>query len=42
MAIILLITIAVLVLVAVTATLVQVARDGYRAVPTRTELLPRP
>ncbi|SFR92172.1 hypothetical protein SAMN04487846_0612 [Microbacterium sp. cf046] len=38
MAIILLIAIAALVLVAVTATLVQVARDGYRQVPTRREL----
>ncbi|MFH8249078.1 hypothetical protein ACH3VR_01760 [Microbacterium sp. B2969] len=35
MAIFLLIAIAVLVLVASVATLVQVARDGYRAVPTR-------
>ena len=38
MAIILLIAIGVLVLVAVIATLVQVARDGYRAVPTRADL----
>ena len=39
MAIILLIAIAALVLVAVIATLVQVARDGYHPVPTRSELL---
>jgi len=38
MAIFLLIAIAAVVLAAVIATLVQVARDGYRAVPTRTEL----
>ena len=42
MAIILLIAIAALVLVAVVATFVQVARDGYHAVPTRPELLRRP
>jgi len=42
MAIILLIALAVFVLVAVAATLVQVARDGYHPVPTRPELLPRP
>ena len=42
MAIILLIALAALVLVAVVATLVQVARDGYRSVPTRPELLRRP
>jgi hypothetical protein len=41
MAIILLIALALLVLVAVTATLVQVARDGYHQVPTRPDLLPR-
>lgn len=41
MAIILLIVIALLVLVAVTATLVQVGRDGYRQVPTRPDLLRR-
>lgn len=41
MAIILLIALAVLVLVAVIATLVQVAHDGYRQVPTRPDLLPR-
>jgi FlaG/FlaF family flagellin (archaellin) len=38
MAIFLLIAIAAVVLAAVIATLVQVARDGYRAVPTRAEL----
>ena len=42
MAIILLIAIAAVVLVAVVATFVQLARDGYRAVPTRPELLRRP
>ena len=42
MAIILLIVLAALVLVAVAATLVQVARDGYHPVPTRPELLNRP
>ena len=42
MAIILLIAIAALVLVAVVATLVQVARDGYHAVPTRPDLLRAP
>jgi hypothetical protein len=42
MAIFLLIAIVALVLVAVIATLAQVARDGYRPVPTRPELLPRP
>jgi len=42
MGIILLIAIVVLVLVAVVATLVQVARDGYHAVATRPELLRRP
>lgn len=42
MAIILLIALAVLVLVGVGATLVQVARDGYHPVPTRGDLLPRP
>lgn len=41
MAIILLIAIGLLVLVAVTATVVQVARDGYRQVPTRTDSLQR-
>ena len=38
MAIILLIAIVTLVLVAVITTLVQVARDGYRPVPTRPDL----
>ena len=38
MAIFLLIAIAAVVLGAVIATLVQVARDGYRAVPTRADL----
>lgn len=42
MAIFLLLAIGALVLVAVIATLVQVARDGYHPVPTRRELLPRP
>ena len=42
MAIILLIAIVALVLVAVIATLVQVARDGYHPVPTRPELLRHP
>ena len=42
MAIILLIALVALVLVAVVATLVQVARDGYRPVPTRPELLRHP
>ena len=42
MAIMLLIALAALVLVGVAATLVQVARDGYHAVPTRSDLLPRP
>jgi len=42
MAIILLIAIGVLVLVAVSAALVQVARDGYHQVPTRGDLLPHP
>lgn len=37
MAIFLLIAIVAVVLGAVVATLVQVARDGYRAVPTRAE-----
>ena len=37
-AIFLLIAIAAVVLGAVIATLVQVARDGYRAVPTRADL----
>jgi hypothetical protein len=41
MAIILLIVLGLLVLVVVTATLVQVARDGYRQVPTRPDLLRR-
>jgi hypothetical protein len=41
MEIILLIAIALLVLATVAATLVQVARDGYRQVPTRPDLLPR-
>ena len=39
MAIILLIAIAALVLVAVVATVVQVARDGYHPVPTRREVV---
>jgi hypothetical protein len=38
MAIFLLIAIAVVVLGAVIATVVQVAHDGYRAVPTRADL----
>jgi hypothetical protein len=38
MAIFLLIAIAAVVVGAVIATLVQVARDGYRAVPTRADL----
>jgi hypothetical protein len=38
MAIFLLIAIAVVVLGAIVATVVQVARDGYRAVPTRADL----
>ena len=38
MAIFLLIAIGVVVLGAVIATLVQIARDGYRAVPTRADL----
>lgn len=42
MAIMLLIAIGALVLVALIATLVQVARDGYHQVPTRPDLLPRP
>ena len=42
MAIILLIAIGVLVLVAVIATVVQVARDGYHPVPTRRDLLRLP
>ncbi len=42
MAIILLLAIGVVLLVAVIATLVQVARDGYRPVRTRRDLLPRP
>jgi len=41
MAIILLIVIGLLVLVAVAATFVQVARDGYHQVPTRSDLLQR-
>ena len=42
MAMIFLVAILALVLVAVVATLVQVARDGYRPVPTRPELLRHP
>lgn len=42
MAIIILTAIGALAIVAVIATLVQVARDGYRSVPTRRDLLPRP
>ena len=42
MAIILLIAIGVIALVAIAATLVQVARDGYHAVPTRPDLLRHP
>jgi len=42
MAIILLIVLAALVLVAVIATLVEVARDGYRPVPTQPDLLRHP
>ena len=42
MAIILLIALGASVLVAVTATLVQVARDGYRPVPTRRHPLRMP
>ena len=42
MAIILLLVIGALVLVAVIATLVQVARDGYHPVPTQPGLLRRP
>lgn len=42
MAIILLVTLAVLVLVAVVATLVQLQRDGYHPVPTRGDSLRRP
>ena len=42
MAAILLITLAILVLAAVIATFVQMARDGYRPVPTRPELVRRP
>ena len=41
MAIILLIAIGVLVLVAVVATLIQLARDGYHPVPTRRDPLLR-
>jgi hypothetical protein len=41
MAIILLVTLAALVLVAVVATLVQFARDGYHPVPTRGDALRR-
>ena len=42
MAIIVLIVIGALALVAVIVTLVQVARDGYRPVPTQPDRLPRP
>jgi hypothetical protein len=42
MAITLLIAIGILVLVAVVATLIQVARDGYHPVPTRSDLVRRP
>lgn len=42
MAIILLIALAVIALVAVSATLVQLGRDGYRPVPTQPDLLRRP
>ncbi|BDV31921.1 hypothetical protein [Microbacterium terricola] len=41
MAIILLIAIGVLVLIMGVSTLVQVARDGYHAAPTRDDLLQR-
>jgi hypothetical protein len=42
MAIILLIALGVVALAAIVATIVQVARDGYRAVPTRPDLLRHP
>lgn len=42
MAIILLIALAVIAVAAIAATLVQIGRDGYRAVPTRPELLRHP
>jgi hypothetical protein len=42
MAIFLFIVIGAVVLVAVIATLVQVARDGYHPAPTRRDLLPLP
>jgi hypothetical protein len=42
MAIFLLLVLGVIALVAIIATFVQVARDGYRAVPTRPDLLRHP
>jgi hypothetical protein len=42
MGIIVLIAIAAVVTAGSIATLTQVLRDGYRATPTRKELLPRP
>jgi hypothetical protein len=42
MATILLLALVALALIASIATLVQVARDGYRSVPTRRELVRRP
>ena len=42
MATILLLALVALALIASIATLVQVARDGYRAVPTRREVVRRP
>ncbi|GAA1942478.1 hypothetical protein [Microbacterium deminutum] len=42
MAIILLIALGIIALAAIAATLAQLGRDGYRAVPTRPELLRRP
>lgn len=42
MATILLLALVAVALIAGIATLVQVSRDGYRAVPTRRELVRRP
>jgi hypothetical protein len=42
MAIFLLLVLAVIALTAIVATFIQVARDGYRAVPTRPDLLRHP
>jgi hypothetical protein len=42
MAIFLLLVLGVIALVAIIATFIQVSRDGYRAVPTRPDLLRHP